>query len=504
VRSRNPNSDKPESAPDASGCTLAGLTCGATGGRGTAARHIAIRLGLEETSPMTTIEASPAVAPRAPGRLPLLGHLVQLGRRPIDFMQETRQVGPVVEIGFGPRPGFVVNDPDLIRKVFVGDAGVYDKGVFWDKVRLLVGDGLANVDNGELHLQLRRLIQPAFHRTRIAQYTQVMSQCILDKAQSWKPGEVVTIPAEMNDLAVELVARSLFVSDLGEDAYEAFKRRFPAVQDGIMKRTLMPIPGVGKLPTPGNIRFNQGIREMQESIDRAITAYRASGVDHGDLMSTLISSYDEETGQSMDDELIRAQVITFALAGRDTVSNTLNWAVYLLGGRPDVADRVAAEVEKTVGDGAIIGFEDIKQLDYTSRVVMEVLRLYPFWLLLRRAKADTVLGGVQIPAKSNILISPLAMHRDPALYSDPLVLDPDRWLPDRAQEIPRNAYFPFGAGNRQCIGDRFASTAVTLAVATFTRLWHLEPIPGHTPKEVARIAVNPSSLPMRMRPRSVV
>jgi cytochrome P450 len=450
---------------------------------------------------MTTTAISPGVAPKAPGRLPLLGHLVQLGRRPIDFLQEQRQGGPIVEIGFGPQRAFVVNDPDLIRRVFVADAAVFDKGVFWDKIRVLVGDGLANVDNGELHLKLRRLIQPAFHRTRIAQYTQVMSQCILTTAESWRPDETMNVPERMSELAVELVARSLFVSDLGEEAYEAFKRCFPSVQDGIIKRTMMPIPGLEKLPTPGNIRFNHGVREMQDSIARAITAYRASGEDHGDLMSTLISSRDEESGESLDDELIRAQVITFALAGRDTVANTLNWAIHLLCGRPDVADRVAAEVAENVS-GRIIGFEDLKRLDYTSRVVMEVLRLYPFWLLLRRAKADIELGGVHIPAKSNILVSPLAMHRDPALFSDPLVLDPDRWLPERARQIPRHAYFPYGAGNRQCIGDRFASTAATLAVATFTRLWHLDPIPGHTPREVARIAVNPSSLPMRVRPRA--
>lgn len=115
--------------------------------------------------------------------------------------------------------------------------------------------------------------------------------------------------------------------------------------------------------------------------------------------------------------------------------------------------------------------------------------------------ASTVVGGI---AKARGSISPIALHRDPSVYRDPTVLDPDRWLPGRAEEVPRNAYFVFGAGNRQCIGDRYAWTAVMLGLAAITPRWRLEPVAGHTVTEVAKVSVTPNALPLRLIPRTPI
>ncbi|MGW1024819.1 cytochrome P450 [Streptomyces sp. NPDC002577] len=443
----------------------------------------------------------PVPVPNAPGRLPVLGHLLQLGRRPLDFFQSLRSQGPVVRIGFGPKAAYVVNDPDLIRRVFVNDAADYDKGVFWEKVREFVGDGLASVSSGEFHLQQRRMMQPAFHRRQIARYAEIMSDCLTELAESWQPGQVISMDDEMQSAALTLVARTFFSSHLGREASRALEESFPTVQDGIVKRTLAPLGVMEKLPTPANRRFTRAMENIWGSCERAVDDYRATGADGGDLMSMLIQAHDPDTGESMSDELIRDQVITIALSGRDTTANALAWALYQLSRRPDVADRIAAEVKEVVGDRPA-GFEDLMALDYTNRVAKEVFRLYAFWLLIRSTVRDVTLGGVPIPANTQVLISPIAMHRDPSIYEDPLRLDPDRWLPGRAEKIPRNAYFAFGAGNRQCIGDRYAWTAVMLGLAAIAPRWELRPVPGHEITEVAKVSVTPNALPLRVVARS--
>ncbi|MFC8278286.1 cytochrome P450 [Streptomyces sp. NPDC057271] len=438
----------------------------------------------------------------APGRLPVLGHLVELRRRPLDFFQCLRSQGPVVRIRFGPKPAYVVNDPDLIRRVFVNDAHHYDKGVFWEKVREFVGDGLASVSSGEFHRQQRRLMQPAFHRKQIARYAEIMGACLAERAESWRPGQVVSMDDEMQEAALTLVARTFFSSRLGQEASRALEESFPAVQDGIMKRTLAPLGLMEKLPTSANRRFNQAMQHIWGACRRAVDDYRAAGADDVDLMSMLIHAHDPDTGESMSDDLIRDQVITIALSGRDTTANALAWALYQLSRTPDVADRIAAEVKEVIGDRPA-GLEDLMALDYTGRVAREVFRLYAFWLLIRRTVTDVTLGGVPIPANTQVLISPIAMHRDPSIYEDPMRLDPDRWLPGRAEEIPRNAYFAFGAGNRQCIGDRYAWTAVMSALVGIAPHWELRPVPGHEVTEVVKVSVSPSALPLQVVPRTV-
>lgn len=438
---------------------------------------------------------SPTVVPTAPGRLPMLGHLMQLARRPLDFLQELRPMGDLVKIYLGPRPAYVINDPGLTRRFLVTEAHSFDKGIIFEKARAIVGNGLATVSSGEYHLRQRRLIQPAFHRDQIAGYAELMSAQLVEKAESWQPGQVVSVPQEMRNLALTLVAKTLFSSHLGREAVDAVRHAGPIIQDGVLRRTLSPVRFLEKLPTPANRRFNKTIEHLWATIDQAITAYRAEGIDRGDLLSMLIQARDQDTGETMTDVQIRDEVITMTLAGSDTTGNGLSWSFYQLGQHPEVARRIAAEVDEVVGDRPVT-FHDIAKLDYTNRVVMEVFRLYPFWGIMRRAVTEVTLNGVHLPPNTQVLTSPIAMHRDPSIYPDPLRLDPDRWLPDRVKEIPRNAFIPFGAGNRQCIGERFAWTEIMLAVATIVPRWELQPLPGHTVSEVVRVTVNPSALPM--------
>ncbi|MCP2205045.1 cytochrome P450 [Lentzea flava] len=431
----------------------------------------------------------------APGRVPVLGHALAFKRDPVAFLGSLRPLGTVVRIQLGPKPVYVVNDEHLIRRIFLSEAHKFDKGVFWEKVDAIVGNGLAN-SSGKVHLRQRRTMQPMFHRRRIAMYATTMAAHWAERAARWLPGQVLDVPREMGDIALSMVVRTVFSSKLGEGAVKTMRTEFPGVQDGVMWRTLNPFPVLEKLPLPGNRRLARGIDRIHRAVDDAITSYRSDGGDHGDLLSTLIAARDPETGEALTDDEIRDQVLTIALAAGDTTANALSWALYEIGADPLLGDRIAAEVEEVAGDRPL-DVADLDALVHTDLLVQEVFRFYAFWMLMRRTLTDVVLDGVRVPAGAQVVISPVALHRDPTMYPDAGRFRPERWM----DEVRRTAFIPFGAGARQCIGDRFAWTEVMLGLATICRRWQLVPVAGQTTREVCRIGLNPAPLLMTVTPR---
>src|SRR6266536_2086403 len=432
---------------------------------------------------------------RLPRPLPLLGHALHLLRDPLAFFTAARPLGDVVEIRVGPRPAYVVNDPDLIRRILVSDAKKYRKGVQFDKLRPTLGNGLVTA-TGEEHLKHRRLVQPAFHRTRIAGYATIMRELALEESASWRDGEQIALDDELTELALKIVGKTLFSTELGSEVVDEVMRSMPIVLNGITKRALAPTQLLEKLPTPENRRFNAANRRLRGMVDRMIAEYRQTGVDHGDMVSMLLLARDEETGEGLGDEQVRDEVVTMLLAGTETTSTTLSWTFHVLGQRPDLAARLYEEVDEVVGDGPL-GFEQIGQLGYTRRLVTETLRTYPAaWLLSRRTTEPVTLGGFALPAGTDVMFSPYTLHRDPEFYADPDIFDPDRWLPERAADIPRPAFIPFGAGNRQCIGEGFAWTEAIIMLATIARRWRMRAVPGVAVGMKPAATLRPTQLPM--------
>ena len=451
---------------------------------------------------MTRQASRPPTAPRppiAPGRLPVLGHLVQLLARPLDFLHRSHPLGDVVEVRLGQSRAYLVNDAGLVNRVLVTDAKKFDKGAFWDKLKPLIGDGVATAKGAD-HVRQRRMIQPAFHGQRMAGYARTMSDYLERLAESWRPGEVLSVPDMAQQMTIEISASTLFSSQLGAAAADAIRRDFPVVEAGVVKRMMLPA-ALEKLPTRGNRRYDAAVRNLLESIADTVAAYRADGTDHGDVLSLLVLGRDEDTGAAMTDQQVHDDVIQLALSASATTAQTLCWAFYELGQHPEIADRIVAEVREVAGDRPP-EYDELTRLDYTGRFVSEVLRLYASWLLMRRTLGPTALGQYELPAGAQVLISPYAMHRDPSIYSDPLRLDPDRWLPERAGAIPRHSFIPFGAGSHQCLGTRFGWTELVVALATLLPRWELQPIPGHRVREKVGVAVQPKSLPMRVVPRT--
>jgi pentalenene oxygenase len=225
-------------------------------------------------------------------------------------------------------------------------------------------------------------------------------------------------------------------------------------------------------------------------------------VDHGDLLSILLTSRDDESGGGeLSDTEIGDQVLTFFIAGAETTGNLLAWALHLLAEHPGIQERVHTEVGSVLS-GPTATSAELALLPLTSNVVSEVLRLYPpVWFLTRRVSRDTVLGGCPLPTGTTVAFSPYAVHRLPAVYPDAAVFDPDRWSDPLPAPIPPGAYVPFIAGARKCIGDVFGTSEAILALTSVVARWRLDPVPGAPVRFARDIVVKPRELRLRVTRR---
>jgi pentalenene oxygenase len=292
-----------------------------------------------------------------------------------------------------------------------------------------------------------------------------MTKHIAEITASWQHGQILDILPEMTTLTARIAVETMFSDALPSAVLPRVLNDLNDLLSSIYTRTIVPKP-LDKLLILGNYRFNRARTHLQEIIHRMISNRRASGVNYGDLLSTLLTAREPTEGQGLSDAEIIDQVMTFFLAGSETTAHALAWALYLLAHHPDVEQQLHAEVD-TVLAGIAADFEDLPKLQLAGRVITETLRMYPpAWTLARTATIDTRLGKHSIPAGTILLYSPYLLHHLPDLYPDHHRFDPDRWTEGHCTPPSREAFLPFAAGARKCVGDTFAVTEATLALAT--------------------------------------
>ncbi|MFS8101249.1 cytochrome P450 [Lentzea alba] len=434
--------------------------------------------------------------PVAPGRLPFLGHTLPMLRKRFEFTANLRRQGDVVEVHLGPMRSLFITSPQLMHQVLVTDAPKFNKGLMFDKFRPFIGNGLA-MSNGPFHLRQRRMMQPAFHRDRIAGYADVMARATRDLVDGWRPDDVRRVEEDMQSLAVMIVGESLFSTEIGKRAIEEARRSiFVIIKNGIV-RVLSP-GFVEKLPIPANREFDAAIARMRAIVEEVIASWRADGADHGDLLSMLMLARDADTGEPMTDQQVFDEVITLLTAGIETTALALAWIFHEIAANPEIERRVLAEIDEVLA-GRPVTFDDVPKLTYVGQVANEVLRKYPLWLLMRRAAEEVDLGGVHLAPGTEVILSPHAMHHNPALFPDPDRFDPGRWTAERARQLPKGAFVPFGGGIHQCIGNHFALTEIVIAVATVCTRYRLVPVQPVRTKFTN--AVYPVDLLMKAVPR---
>ena len=432
----------------------------------------------------TTIPASPPPPPRrAPGpRSRYPGELFfRLNSDRLGFMQQVaREHGDLARIDVVRTSLFLATHPDFVKDVLVTNNRLFGRGRGHLRMKLLLGDGLLTTD-GDQHRRQRRLVQPAFHRQRVESYGDTMAERAEELSRRWRDGETVEVLSEMMGLTLVIVANTLFGATVDDEVQE-IGSALTAVFE-MFGFALMPFSELfDRVPIPTTLRLHRARARLDATIYRIIAERRQSGRDHGDLLSMLLMAQDtgdDGDGGSMTDVQLRDEATTLFVAGHETTSNALTWTWYALSENPDAERAMHAEVDAVLG-GRRPTAADLPRLPYTRAVLAESMRLYPpVWGMGRRALVDHTLGGYGIPRGSLVVVSPFITQRDARFFPEPQRFLPERWLGEQPSDRPRFAYFPFGGGARQCIGEQFAWMEGVLLLATLGQRWRLRLEPGH-------------------------
>jgi cytochrome P450 len=436
------------------------------------------------------------------------GMLAVLRRDPLGFLVDCHRThGDVVRVSFRyvSWRTFVLAHPRDIRHVLQENHRNYWKGIIFAKLKRIGGQGLVFSD-GDLWRRQRQLVQPAFHRERIAAMAGMMADATAAMLDRWRAPAAAHQPfdvaAEMSRLTLEIVATALFGTSLGADEDE-FRHAVSgglAYANHLVNHFFAP-PLI--VPTAVNRRGRRAIRGLDRIVWKIIAERRQDGRDRGDLLSMLIHARDADTHETMTDRQLRDEAVTFLVAGHETTAVALAWTWHLLAQHPHVEQRLHAEVD-TVLDGRAPTLADLGELRYTRMVIEESMRLYPpVWATSRQAYAPDVIGGQAIRADETVTVSPYLTHRHPAFWERPEVFDPERFTPERSADRPEYAYFPFGGGPRRCIGNQFALMEAQIILAMTARRFRLQSAPGHVVEPDPILTLRPRhGVKMTLHPRA--
>jgi cytochrome P450 len=432
-------------------------------------------------------ETPPPPGPK--GRL-LLGSFGDFRRDQLGFYVScAREYGDVVAVRLGPRRALLVYHPDAIEGVLVTRSRDFVKSPAVRLLRKVLGGGLL-VAEGDSWLRQRRLVQPAFHRQRLAGYGELMVDCTERRLAEWKDGQVVDVHAEMMALTQAIVTRTLFDADVSDEAQAVGQASHVLMEDfGIRLGSVLRLPHW--VPTPANLRSARAIRRLDQVVYRIIAGRRRSAEDRGDLLSILLHAQDADDGTRMTDRQVRDEVMTLFMAGHETTAVALSWTWYLLAQHPDVDARLAQEL-RTVLNGRRPTVGDLPRLPYTEMVVTESMRLYPpAYAIGREAARPSEVAGQPVRRGVIVIVPTWVVHRDARWFPAPEEFRPERWADDLARRLPRYAYFPFGGGPRQCVGSAFAMMEAVLVLATLARCFRLELAPDQRVSPTPYVTLRP-------------
>jgi len=406
------------------------------------------------------------VGPQIPS---LLSYLLQARRGdPPDLLHKlAREYGPVVYLGSVPRPMFFVTGPEGVEHILQSNQHSY-QGFNYSHVQLrpLLGNGLLTSE-GELWRRHRRLAQQAFHKPQLEKLSRLMSTTIDHFLEGWETRvgaqATLNIGDEMGLMTLRVVTESLFGTAMGERAVRV-RDAWPQVMDHLVGRMFSPLRVPEQLPSRGNRQYQKSLGLLNEAIYTLISEHRAAGKENENLLGMLIAARDQKLDIQLDDQELRDEVMTIFLAGHETCANALTWTFYLLARHPEVQERLADEGAAVLA-GRQATYADLPQLPYSAMVFNEALRLYPpAWIMARDVLHDDEVEGWHIPSESLVFLSPYVTHRLAEHWDDPLGFNPLHFSSEQVLKRPRFAYFPFGGGQRQCLGKNFALIEAQMAL----------------------------------------
>ena len=404
-----------------------------------------------------------------------------------------RQYGDFVRVKSKTRrsDSYLINNAECIKHILLKNYQNYKKGVGFERVKMLLGNGII-VSDGAFWRKQRRMIQPAFSKAMIAAQVEMVRQCNLQRMEKWagllgsNDSIEMDISYEASDLALDIVLRVLFSDDVDTLLEQSGENPFAFLTED---------------PTR-DMKVVLKYRALMSLLLELIQARRTTTKKYNDFVSVFIDARDKETGEAMTDKELLDEVMTMIVAGHETSAITLTWVWYFIAKYPEVDQKVIGELLQAGISGAP-GFDDLENLPYIKQVTEEALRMYPpVWLFTRKAIADDTVGDYFIPAGADIFLSPYYLHRNTDYWDHVDEFRPQRFASDAQKEQHKFSYLPFSAGPRRCIGDHFAMVEMQIHIGLMAQKFRFELLDDTPPELEASInmrAKNPIILKISKR-----
>jgi cytochrome P450 len=429
----------------------------------------------------------------------LWGGTFDFQRNPAEFVLEGHEkYGDVFVTRVLTGQSFFIRDPAVVNAINVTHAKHIRKPkVVKQMWKPFLGQGLVPND-GESWKRQHKLIMPGFHKMRVDAYAPTMAAYTRDMIRGWESGEQRDFRKEILALALRVVAKTLFDTDLAHDS-QTVHEAMQDIGEALIDHAQTPIPTPRWWPSERNKRMVRALDAMDGVIERLVSARRKDREDRGDLMSHIVFATDDKG--SMSDKQMRDELMTLIFAGHETTAHTLTWAWYLLATNRDKLKEAQREIDQTIGDRPI-GVDDLPKLPYLEMCLKESLRRLPaVWIYAREAQRDLRLGDYFFPKGAILAVSPLATGRNPKYFEEPLAYRPERWTREFERQLPKGAYVPFAAGPRVCLGKQFAMMEMRIILGTLIQNIDIQVLEGFEPDFVAELSLNPGErgMPMKVR-----
>ncbi len=405
----------------------------------------------------------------SPRSFPVINHFHYfLGDRLGTILRLQRELGDVVKLKLGPMTTHLLMHPDYARHVLVSNAKNYHKGRTFKKTESYFGQGVATSE-GDLWRTQRRLMNPHFKPEALADFVDIKIKVIENSLERWqksaKDQTMIDLGREFPRIAMEVVARTLFGQGIDQDRISGIIDQVDHILKHTMRLIILPFNVPTWLPSPSNLKFNVCLKRINQTIFEFIEKERNTAGGKNSLLSVLAHAEDPETGERMSTKQIRDEAMTLFLGGIDTTGNTLPWVIYNLVRNESALREVKEEISTVLGSGRP-DFVLLRKLEKLQAAILETLRLYPQnYVMARDTYEDDEIGGFFIPRNTSVFISMYAIHRHKDFWPDPLKFDLSRFSNEAMRDRHHNAYNPFGAGQRKCLGSNFALIEMMLILS---------------------------------------
>lgn len=438
-------------------------------------------------------QAGQAKLPPGPSSLPVVGNGLALRRDPLGYLQQLQHTyGNMATFHVGRTPVVALFRPEHSRFVLVEHPRYFSNRGLQSNDASQANEGLLTID-GEKHRQQRRAVQPAFHKKQVEGYAEIMNDYTRELFKNWHVGDTVDVSQAMQELTLRIACKCLFSIDLSQQLRplgDAFNNMIASqgslIEDFMNIRIDNPITSYGKRMA--------ATRQIDMLIYTLMAQRRNEPTRYDDVLSMLMTAESgDEEGSKLTDKQIHDHMLTFIAAGHETTANALVWTLYLLAEHAEIRAKLQEEISSVVGERAPT-VDDFANMPYLDWVLNESLRLYPpAWMQMRFVAEEFELDGARIPAGTLVMLSQGVIQRLPDLWEKPDSFWPERWDPERKQQVVPGAYFPFGAGSRICIGMPFAQLEAKIVLTMYLQRYMPRTVSGYKPGRLAVITLRPKN-----------